>query len=183
MCVPLSPSASKSKPTGSTSDTPEKDKEKEKAASAAKSQENAPSTPTKTDKEKKEKLPKKKDKSSKGASNLPPVESKPPPGPLVALGRRDKPVKRPRSVERETFASLSLSHLLCLWCPSTPVCVSSASSVLYHHHTSELPLYFFLSVCVSLCSRGWTTPTSADIMYLESHAVHNCSSLSLASNE
>jgi protein phosphatase 1 regulatory subunit 10 len=87
---------SKSKPaSGSTPEAADRDKEKDKAPSAAKPQDSAPSTPTKTDK--KEKAPsKKKEKSSKGAPNLPPVESKPPPGPLVALGRRDKPLKRPR---------------------------------------------------------------------------------------
>jgi hypothetical protein len=91
--------ATKSRPAGSASDTPEKEKEEKTAASstaATKSQDSAPSTPTKNDKDKKDKPSKKKDKSSKGAVNLPPVESKPPPGPLVALGRRDKPLKRPR---------------------------------------------------------------------------------------
>lgn len=85
--------ASKSKPASSAPDIPSK--EKDKVPLAPKHQDDAPSTPTKTEKEKKEKPSKKKEK-SKGAPVLPPVEAKPPPGPLVALGRRDKPLKRPR---------------------------------------------------------------------------------------
>ena len=132
-------SASKSKPVEEPAD-----KEKEsRAAPADQFQDSAPTTPTKTEKEKKEKTSKKKEKSSKGAPNLPPVEAKPPPGPLVALGRRDKPLKRPRSVERENCPPLSLTHpdlpcqlytssyklsfTLCMYC----VCVS----ILYIHHS------------------------------------------------
>ena len=99
-------SASKSKPASSAPDIPSK--EKDKVPLAPKHQDDAPSTPTKTEKEKKEKPSKKKEK-SKGAPVLPPVEAKPPPGPLVALGRRDKPLKRPRSVERDL---VSLSYTL-----------------------------------------------------------------------
>ena len=122
MCVS---SASKSKPLGSTLDSAgaAEDKDKEKTVpSAAKTQDNTPTTPTKTDREKKDKPSKKKEKSSKGASaNLPPVESKPPPGPLVALGRRDKPLKRPRSVEKGP-QSLSCPHTLYSLC-GVCVCV------------------------------------------------------------
>ena len=149
MCVS---SASKSKPLGSTLDSAgaAEDKDKEKTVpSAAKTQDNTPTTPTKTDREKKDKPSKKKEKSLKGASaNLPPVESKPPPGPLVALGRRDKPLKRPRSVEKGP-QSLSCPHTLYSLCGvCVCVCFSSASSVVYHHQTSELSVF----VCVFHCS-------------------------------
>ena len=161
LCFP-SLSASKSKPVGSSSDIPEK--EKEKATTAAKSQDtNAPSTPTKIDKEKKEKPLKKKDKSSKGASNLPPVESKPPPGPLVALGRRDKPLKRPRSGNFSATHTHTCPVCVCLcvcvhgFHLSTTFCVNSGSTVVYvyiytlHHHISELSLSLSLAVCVCVC--------------------------------
>lgn len=107
VCILLSSSASKSKPASSTPDVPG-DRENDKTPQATKHQDATPTTPTKTEKEKKEKTSKKKEK-SKGAPVLPPVEAKPPPGPLVALGRRDKPQKRPRSVERWDTFSLSLS--------------------------------------------------------------------------
>lgn len=96
--------ANKSKQPMTGNEPTDKDKDKEAAPSPAKGQEDMPTTPTKPEKEKKEKSKKK----SKGAVSLPPVEAKPPPGPLVALGRREKPVKRPRSVERGYIFSLSL---------------------------------------------------------------------------
>ena len=112
----VSSSASKSRPASSTADAPddEKDKEREhKVSPATKHPDKPPMTPTKTEKEKKEKTSKKKDK-SKGAAALPPVEAKPPPGPLVALGRRDKPLKRPRSVEKGLHPSLLHTYPLLL---------------------------------------------------------------------
>ena len=138
--VHLSP-ASKSKPANSAAETAEndndKDKEKDNVPLAVKPQDDAP---TKSEKDKKEKSSKKKEK-SKGAPVLPPVEAKPPPGPLVALGRRDKPLKRPRSVE--TGSLLSLSHDL------------SSSLWLLHIHLSLLCasscVYCILSVCVCVC--------------------------------
>ena len=127
-CLPSCPlhlsTASKSKqpPTATGSEATDQDKDKEAAPSPAKGHEDTPTTPTKPEKEKKEK-PKKKEGKSKGAAMLPPVEAKPPPGPLVALGRREKPVKRPRSVERGCVSSLSspFTNRVCMHCDAVSV--------------------------------------------------------------
>ena len=178
------PTATKSHPAGSTSDTPEKEKEKDKTAAsstaATKSQDSAPSTPTKIDKDKdkKDKPSKKKDKSSKGAANLPPVESKPPPGPLVALGRRDKPMKRPRSVFETGTTRTHVSH--CLpppVCPSTGLQCRVQTTVA---HVSELSFLSF-SLCVFVClyyfvHRGSATEKEHSTCVIHSHQLLQCCS-------
>ena len=167
VCLPLP--ASKSRP-GSTSDTPEKEKDNRTAVSsssvsvaAGKSQDSAPTTQNKSDKEKKEKPSKKKDKSSKGAANLPPVESKPPPGPLVALGRRgDKPLKRPRSVE----SGVTHTHFP----PSPSLVPVSQSTVL--SRGSELSLSLCLLVCLYYCVHRSSTTERTLRVSVHTHNVY-----------
>ena len=178
-CVSLPPPATKSRPAGSASDTPEKEKEEKTAASstaATKSQDSAPSTPTKNDKDKKDKPSKKKDKSSKGAVNLPPVESKPPPGPLVALGRRDKPLKRPRSVFETGTTRTHVSYCLPPLPPPPRVRLPVYSAVYkppsHTRFRTLISLSLSLCVCVSvlLCSSRFSQSV------IHSHQLIQCCS-------
>ncbi|CAI8047830.1 hypothetical protein GBAR_LOCUS26458 [Geodia barretti] len=162
--------ATKSRPAGSASDTPEKEKEEKTAASstaATKSQDSAPSTPTKNDKDKKDKPSKKKDKSSKGAVNLPPVESKPPPGPLVALGRRDKPLKRPRSVFETGTTRTHVSYCLPPLPPPPRVRLPVYSAVYKppSHTRFRTLISLSLSLCVFVCLYYFVHRGSAKVSY------------------